>query len=492
MSGRRLVRNSLFMTGSVVGGGLLLFFILVLCARYIGVEQFGKFTLVITIAAIFQLFADGGLVNITIRDAARDTEKSGEILGATRALAWLMTVVLGALLVLASEILVQDRSFKITLYAMGAAALAALHASVYAAILRAHEDMGIVAVSGIAHKVVLLGMVVAAIKLDAKIEGVAVAHLAANLLQWFFHAALVRSRYARSRLRLDRAHVAYLMREALPLGAGVVLRRFNVHLHTFLLTGLAGAMAVGLYNSAYRFLQMIEVGALALASVLFPALAKLQKSSQEQFNKLYADSLRMMVVASAPVGGLLAALGDRYVIVIYGDSYASAGIVLKILGASLIFLVPGALAHSVFSALGRQASFMRVSLAGIVANVLIGGAMIRFYQSTGAALATLSTELVTFIVAAWYFRAEKVVVDYTGIYLRAAVPAAILAVPASFLGHSYGLPGLIAATAIYGIAYAVAAFLCGAITPKELALIAGRRRKPQADAVANLEPQSGN
>lgn len=480
------------MTGSVVGGGLLLFLILVLCARYVGVEQFGDFTLVITIAAIFQLFADGGLVNITIRDAARDTRKSGEILGATRALAWLMTGVLGLLLVLVTELVVRDRAFKITLYAMGAAALAALHASVYAAILRAHEDMGIVAISGIAHKVLLLGLVAGTITLDWKLEGIAVAHLVANLAQWLLHALLVRLRYTRSRLRLDRAYVSYLVREALPLGAGVVLRRFNVHLHTFLLTGLAGAMAVGLYNSAYRFLQMIEVGALALSGVLFPALAKLQKSSMDQFTKLYSDSLRVMVVASAPIGGLLAALGDRYVIVIYGDSYASAGIVLKILGASLVFLVPGALAHSVFAALGRQASFMRVSLAGIAANAVIGGLMIRFYQSTGAALATLCTELVTFVVAAWYFRAEKVHVEYGKIYLRAALPAAMLAVPASYLGHSYGLTGLVAATLLYGVAYAVAAVLCGAISPKELAMLARPRRKPEAQPpAAALEPQSG-
>lgn len=491
MSGRRLVRNSVFMTGSVVGGGLLLFFILVLCARYIGVEKFGNFTLVITIAAIFQLFADGGIVNITIRDAAREIEKAGEILGATRALAWLMTVGLGALLVLVTELVVKDRAFKITLYAMGAASLAALHASVYAAILRAYEDMGIVAVSGIAHKVLLLALVVGTIKLDLKMEGIAVAHLVANLLQWLFHAVLVRARYTRSSLRLDRSYVSYMMREALPLGAGVVLRRFNVHLHTFLLTGLAGAVAVGIYNSAYRFLQMIEVGALALASVLFPALAKLQKASMQQFTKLYADSLRVMVVASAPVGGLLAALGDRYVLVIYGPSYASAGIVLKILGASLIFLVPGALAHSVFSALGRQASFMRVSFAGIVANAIVGGAMIHFYQSTGAALATLSTELVTFFVAAWYFRAEQVLIDYVAIYLRAALPAAVLAVPAAYFGHRYGLPGLIGTSLIYAAAYGVSAVLLGAITPKELAMIAGRRGKPEPAPVVDLEPQSG-
>jgi hypothetical protein len=108
--------------------------------------------------------------------------------------------------------------------------------------------------------------------------------------------------------------------------------------------------------------------------------------------------------------------------------------------------------------------------------------MIRFYQSTGAALATLITELVTFLVAARYFRAEKIVVDYAGIYLRAALPAAVLAIPASYLGHSFGLPGLIGATVAYGIAYAVAAILCGAISPRELALIAGRRRKPGVES----------
>src|SRR5690606_40983255 len=65
-------------------------------------------------------------------------------------------------------------------------------------------------------------------------------------------------------------HTRYLLREALPLGAGFVIRRTNLHVSTILLTVLAGSATVGLYNSAYRFLQMVEVGALTLSSVLFP------------------------------------------------------------------------------------------------------------------------------------------------------------------------------------------------------------------------------
>jgi O-antigen/teichoic acid export membrane protein len=474
--GRRLVRNSILISGSVVAGGLLLFANLVLCARYLGVAHFGTFTLVITLVSLFQLFADGGVVNITIRDVARDSARGGEILGSTKTLVWAVTLGFALVLVAGSELLIFDPSVKVTVLLMGASALAALHASLHAGIMRAHEHMGMVAACSIVHKIGLLGLVWASIHADAGMAGVAFAHLAANVAQWVFQALWVRARYTRAKLRFDREHLRYLLKEAMPLGAAVVLRRFTVHLSTFLLTALSGVAAVGLYNAAYRFVQMIEIGAIALASVLFPALAKAQKASPERFARLYQDSLRVLIVISAPVGGALAALGDRYVLLLYGEGYDAAGSVLRILGVSLIFLVPGALAHPVLAALGRQTLFMRVALRGLVLNAGLGVLLIHFYASVGAAWVTLATEVFTFALGAWFIRSEKVVASYLGTFARAGLPAALLAVLLSRLAPSAGTVWLVVATVGYGVAYLVVVVALGAISLRELGgLLAPRK-----------------
>jgi O-antigen/teichoic acid export membrane protein len=69
----RLLRNSVVLAGGVIVGGLLLFTTLVIIARYLTVQRFGQFSIAVTLAAVFQLFADGGIAYATwlaIRRAA--------------------------------------------------------------------------------------------------------------------------------------------------------------------------------------------------------------------------------------------------------------------------------------------------------------------------------------------------------------------------------------------------------------------------------------
>lgn len=481
---RRILRNSFFITGSVVAGGLLLFPIFVMIARYLSVARFGQFVFILTLASIFQLFADGGILNVTIRDLARSPAERDRMFGSTRALVWVMTIVLTAVVWFATRLLALEPDLRIAAWCMGAAALMALHGLLYAAVARAFEDMGSVALAGILHKVILLLLVWLAIVLDAGIEGVALAHTAANLLQWVFFSVLVRRRYTRAPLRIDFTHWWYVLREAVPMGVGMVLRRMTVHLGTFLLAALAGAVAVGLYNSAYRFIQMIEIGAVAATGVLFPVFSRLAKGDAVQFKRLYGDTFRIMLVLAAPMAGVLLAFGDDLVLAIYGKDFAEAGAALQVLGAALVFLVPSAVMHSVFSAIGKQTLFMRLAIVGVCSNALFGLLLIPSQHSLGAALATLATEIILFFIGAYYLKTQQIATGYVSLYLRVLAVMGGLSVLGLWVGqwiHNLGM--LIAACAAYLLLYAALIPLCRIITPKELAFMrnAARPQRPAID-----------
>ena len=122
MNQNRLLRNSVVLAGGVIVGGLLLFTTLVIIARYLTVQRFGQFSIAVTLAAVFQLFADGGIANITVRDLARNQESRARLFGSTLLLAWCITLVLAG--VVASVMLWWDPepALRITGWAMAAAA----------------------------------------------------------------------------------------------------------------------------------------------------------------------------------------------------------------------------------------------------------------------------------------------------------------------------------------------------------------------------------
>jgi len=479
--GRRVFKNSVFMGGGAIVGGVILLAAIVVTARYLGPMEFGDFILAVTFASLFQLFADGGIVSITIRDIARSPDQGVERLAKANGVVWIITIVLFALLALFAEGIVTQPHHRALAYCMGGAALMALHASLYAGMARAHEDMGFVALLGVVHKALLLGLVVTAIAFDLHMRGVAGAHLLANLFYLAVCWTYVRRRYAVRGIAFDRQHARYLLGEAMPLGAGVVIRRLNIHLCTILLTTLAGSTAVGLYNSAYRFLQMVEVGAVTLSSVLFPVFAKLYTSDRAGFDRLYAASLRVLVLISAPFAFLMLAIGDVLIETLYGSEYASAGIVLRVIGVSLVCLVPGAVLHGVFASAGRQASFMRLSALGIAVNVVLGLALIPVLASLGAAIATLVTEIVTLVVGAYLLSRFDVTTTYARDFVTSIVPAAIAAGVARGVPAMLGLDGW--SIIVVGTALDVAVFT-------GLALVIGAFRLSEVEALVRRPPGS--
>lgn len=389
---RRVVKNSIFVTGSVAIGGVLLFLIMIFIARYLGVEDYGHFSLLLTIISIVQLFADGGIVNITIRDIATRKHRLRQYVGSTTVGLSFISGTLLALTGLYVAFISDDPVYGITLLIMMAAAFSAMHALVFGAALRAMEDMQVTASIAIVHKAVLAVAVCIAIVMDLGIVGVAVAHLVANLWQLFVSARQVVKRYGKVDFTFNATHWKTAQKQALPLGAAMVLRKVTVHLDIILLTALATLVAVGLYSSAYRILQMIEVAVIAFSGVLFPMLSRLAQTDRDQFVVMYNEALSFLCFAAAPIAVWFVLAAEQLMMIFYGDEYLQAYKVLQILGTALIFLIPASLFNPMFAALHRQKVLMVIALISLTINLALDLLLIPWATYIGAALGTALTE----------------------------------------------------------------------------------------------------
>lgn len=468
MNQNRLLRNSVVLAGGVIVGGLLLFTTLVIIARYLTVQRFGQFSIAVTLAAVFQLFADGGIANITVRDLARNQESRARLFGSTLLLAWCITLVLAG--VVASVMLWWDPepALRITGWAMAAAALAGLHGSLHAAVVRSNDDMGAVALIGILHKLLLLALVSVAIAANGGIEGIAFAHLGANIMLWQGFSTLVRLRYLRAPLAFDLTHLRYLVGAAVPLGFGLVLRRMTTYTGTILLAIMAGAVALGYFNAAYRTVQMIEVGTVALTGALLPTFSRLAVQDRVQLNRLCNDSIRLMVVLGGTVGGQLVLFGTPLVKIVFGAQYAPAGPALELLGAALLFLMPSAVMQAMFQAIDRQDVYLKLAFFGLCCMAIMGVVLIPSHAAIGAAIAALVTEILLLLAGAIYLVREGWGLRLLKPLARVLAIVALLAVPIwagrSWIESAY----VLLITALISLAAYISMILfAGIITPKE-------------------------
>lgn len=399
---RVVLRNLVFGVAGEAVAGALNFLTFIVIARSLGAAGFGVFSSVLALVGIFQLFADFGLTTILVREIAREPQRLAQIMGALRPLAWLSSLlVFLAIALVGWQLSPSEDIYRATLL-LGLAVLTTFHSFSYASVCRAFEEMGFNAAGNVTHKLLQIGLVMAALQISAGVVGVAAAMLAANLYQWLFFSVVVRRRYLHSlSWRFDFGYWRYLLFEAAPVGLAMVFRRANQQAGTLVLAALAPNVAVGLFNAAYKIIQMVDMIPFTLSLPLFPPIARLAGESRERLFVLLAQAWRMFMIAAAPLAVWLWVMAPCLIKLMFGTEYAAATDTLRVLIVAILFLFVTALYPYLFSSLQQQRSYSLSSAACLVVNILLGLLLVPSYGHFGAALAALAGEAIFCISGAW-------------------------------------------------------------------------------------------
>jgi len=393
---RRIVKNALSGVAAELIGGGLNFIALLMIARSAGVDGFGIFSFVLAFSGLFQLVADFGLSNILVREISTHRDQLDRYLGAAKSLIWILSFLTFAVMVGTIHLIGRSAEVVQLSYLMGLAVLAMFHVTGYAAVFRAFEVMELNALGFVLHKVFLLGCVLLTIFVHGDLIGFALSYLAANLALWGFNYLLVRRRYVRPRMIMDRPLWRELVTEAYPLGIGMILRRATWHVDSLLLTWLAAPAAVGLYNAAYRIIQSISLLPMALTIPLYPVFSRMAEGSHEKLWAAYQKSLKFLGIVSIPMAVGLSVLSGRIIGFLYGEAYLASAQALTVLSWVVVLLFPTSLYLYLYTALGRQRAYTLCVGASLGINIVLDLVLIPMFGFMGACYATLIAEIVLF------------------------------------------------------------------------------------------------
>src|SRR5438105_4783046 len=181
---QRIVKNALFGITSSVIGGLVYFATILIIARAVSVTEFGEYSFVLAFAMFVNNIADSGLPRMLVREISRDPEQLVRLVGAGASLIWVISGVMCLLVAVIIPFLHVGTDVKMSVLGMSIATMATFHAAGYSAALRAFEDNELNYLGFVLHKLLLLGLVFAVVKLHFGLLGFVAAHLASNLLAW--------------------------------------------------------------------------------------------------------------------------------------------------------------------------------------------------------------------------------------------------------------------------------------------------------------------
>lgn len=424
-------------------------------ARSLGPESYGTVEFGMALAAFFVMIVEFGLEPVGVRDLTQG-RFAVESLAANVPAARLLVAVLAApYMVLYAWAAGQSGQ------AVGFVALLSFTLFLAALeqrwLLQSHSMMGRIAAGQMLRALVFLGGVLWLVHGPSDLLRVAWAEVAAAASVAGFYL-MVQRRITPLAWQCSWPQIQRLLREGLPVGMTDMAWAVNQFLPIGLLVLFSPATETSWYGSANR----LVVSLLALSRIyhfnLYPTMARKAGESAAAVEAILLRSFRL-VAWGAVLAALASTLAARLLMELaFGTPFVPAGEVLAMLVWTFPITALSGHARWALIAVGGRRYVLLAQLAGLVATLLGGLALIPHLGAKGAALASVAGYVIVWAVA-HACAAARVGRMPLAVVIRPAVLALVLGPAAALLAPSCWQAATVA-TVVYG--------LCALVVDREL------------------------
>ena len=423
---RNLLKNASWLFSGGMGASLFAIIEISILARFLGLEQFGMFSIVVSYVMIVN-----GLIDFRIKEAVvRYVGQYWGVKEKTKTLSFIKLFYLidffSGVLAFSVTLFLADIANRVFIKSENAFELILIYSFSLLvstvnqnsnAILRVFNrfrDIAFVEMFRLGLRVVFVVMLLVA---GFGIEGVFIAYVAAAFISFAVLQFLV------NRILKKEALGAWFGVELGPaIGeiksvmwfalnstfSGFIGRVFDKNFPILVLGYFFGSEASGLYKTAAAFSKIVARLKSPAQSTIYPALVNIQtRRDYKTFKKIVSYSTKVLMKLFIPVGAVVFVFADGIIHIFFGAEYTPAAnamrtIVIAEMLSGLLFWVP-----SVYLALGKIWLRTGVVVLSGLFYVSVLFYLVSPYSYEGAAVARLAPYLVILPAAALLFRDIK-------------------------------------------------------------------------------------
>ncbi|ASC73188.1 flippase [Halomicronema hongdechloris C2206] len=201
--------------------------------------------------------------------------------------------------------------------------------------------------------------------------------------------------------RLSLKSLWHSLRISYPFALSSVLWILYYQIDILMLKGLAQTSDVGFYNAAYRIIEVFGSVPRVVFLVSFTRMARCHENHPEKLSTELYKTAYLLLLSTLPLL-IVSGFGQQIIInTLYGKDYYLAGASLAILLPSLGIKMFGTLVEYFLQATQREHLLPMLLGVTVVLNTTLNAVLIPYLGAVGAALATLSSEIVLAIFGLW-------------------------------------------------------------------------------------------
>lgn len=458
----RPVKNFLFL---ILGNGIrwvLSFFVTVYLAKVLGAAGFGKLSFAFSIFAYGVLLSDLGLTILGTRRIAQQKDSPDTITSDVLSLRFILAFIAFAILLLFSLFFPLERETRVLLSIYS---FSIFFYSLYLDwFFRGRERMAHIALSSIIIQIIYVTLVFSFIRQQQDLIRIPFLWFAGMGSGTAFLLIMFYLRNHRLTFRMNFP----LLKVSIPLGIAAIMNQVYFHFDLITIGFIKGATAVGLYNAGFKLITFLLSVDTAFAWVYFPMVSRFFTESKEKLKKLIFTSTKLIFLFVTPLAFAGTLLAERLIVLIFGTEFSGAANAFRI----LIWAIPLTSIQTIFAfgLLGchREKRYSVAMVIGTVLNVLLNILLIPRFGISGAAIATIISEVAMLTLMFLWFR-DILFVPFLTFTFK---PIAATAVMMLFLMLLWRIPTVTLITA--GIAvYLLSIWFLKGITGDDLKFIRG-------------------
>jgi len=394
---KTITKNTMALMVTSVVSKAFAFITLILLARYLGSEDYGKLAFVMALTSFFTVIADFGLSSLIVREVAREKEKAGVYLGTFSVFKMLLAVVVFLALVLISHFGGYDYNTEILVLVFGIYTILLSYSTFFISFFRAFEKMEYETLIRSIEKVLLIALTVVFIYLNRQLLDLAIPYLASSVIAAVLAFFFVLRKISTPKVLFNKKFLMNTLKEALPFALTSIFVVIYFKTDTVMLSLMVGDRAVGIYNAAHNLIDgLIFLVPYPLSMALYPIMSRYAVNSIEKLRKIYTYGFLASLLLG--LAGVLFVLKfkEEIILLVYGEEYVEAAKVLAVLVWTFLVICVSTISSTLLNAVNRQRIVTIGTAIGASLNVVFNYLLIPKYSYVGAAYATLITESVGF------------------------------------------------------------------------------------------------
>ena len=473
---KKLAKNTSMIFTSQIINYILLFIGTIYTSRYLGPEGYGILSTGVALTTVFAVIGDLGLGTITVREVARDKSLTNKYIVNTALMKVILSIVMVILIIIAVKIINYSPEINTVIYILTLSVIFNTFSGILGSIFQAYEKMEYGAIAGIWASALTFICLMLAIYFNLNIFAFAFINVIISALSLIYMASIFVWKFFLPKMDVDLdlwkpdINVDWnfwkpVIIQALPLSIAIIFSTILFKLDTILLSIMEGTLVVGWYSVAYNILQALMFIPSAFTASVFPLLSVFHISSKESLEVTYQKSFKYLSILGIPITILITLLADKIILFIYPQGFIPSIIALKILVWVVPFTFMTITFGTILTAINKQNLLMKIVFIILIFNLILNLILIPQFSYVGSAVATVISELITFIIYFHYISKFICRIKFTDTLIKIIIASGIMGLFIIYASMNLFLVILLAA-----IIYFVSLILLNTFSKEELNL----------------------